>query len=36
MLQRHIAVSSTVLMPGTVGRIIRRTPDKHIADYIWD
>ncbi len=36
MLQRHISVSSTVLMPGTVRLIIRRTPDKHIADYIWD
>jgi len=36
MLQRHIAVSSTVLMPGTVRHIIGRTPDAQIADYIWD
>ncbi len=36
MLQRHSAASSTVLMPGTVRRMIGRTPDKLIADYIWD
>jgi uncharacterized iron-regulated protein len=36
MLQSHIAVSSTVLLPGTISRVIRRTPDKDIADYIWD
>ena len=36
MLQRHSAASSTVLMPGTGRRMIGRTPDKLIADYIWD
>jgi len=36
MLQSHDAVSSTVLMPESVTRIIRRPPDVDIADYIWD
>jgi len=36
MLQRHMTVSSIVLMPGSVRHMIRRIPDKHIADYIWE
>lgn len=36
MLQNHADVGYTVLVPEAVKRIIRRPPDKNIADFTWD
>jgi uncharacterized iron-regulated protein len=35
MLNEHVAIDSTVLMPRSFGYIIDRRPDIHVADFIW-
>ena len=35
MLQNHVSVGYTILLPETINKVLRRAPDRNIADYIW-
>ena len=35
MLQNHVSVDYAILLPATITEVLRRAPDRNIADYIW-
>jgi uncharacterized iron-regulated protein len=35
LLQNHDSVGYTILLPETIKKVLRRAPDRSIADYIW-